>query len=92
VWIEGGADDVAFMERLAVAVSVEGGHPIISIYTDEMIRGWYREVPEHFDTQRDEWLWYLYEKADVLVFIHRSGARRCSASTVLNSSRPMHGA
>jgi predicted deacylase/pimeloyl-ACP methyl ester carboxylesterase/leucyl aminopeptidase (aminopeptidase T) len=67
VWIEGGADDVAFMERLAVAVGAEGGHPIVTIYTDEMIRRWYREVPEHFDTQRDEWLWQLYEKADVLI-------------------------
>lgn len=70
VWIEGGADDVAFMERLAVAVSVEGGHPVITIYTDEMIRGWYRDVPEYFDSQRDEWLWYLYEKADVLIRLH----------------------
>jgi leucyl aminopeptidase (aminopeptidase T) len=67
VWIEGGADDVAFMERLAVAVGAEGGHPIVTIYSDEMIRRWYQEVPAHFDTQRDEWLWHLYDKADVII-------------------------
>jgi leucyl aminopeptidase (aminopeptidase T) len=70
VWIEGGADDVAFMERLAVAVAAEGGHPIVTVYTDEMIRRWYQEVPEQFDTQRDEWLWQLYEKADVVIRLH----------------------
>jgi leucyl aminopeptidase (aminopeptidase T) len=67
VWIEGGSEDVALMERLAVAVAAEGGHPIITVYSDDMLRLWYRDVPERFDSQRDEWLWALNEKAHVII-------------------------
>jgi leucyl aminopeptidase (aminopeptidase T) len=70
VWIEGGADDVAFMERLAAAVGVEGGHPIVTVYSDEMVRRWYQDVPERFDGQRDEWLWALNERAHVIIRVH----------------------
>jgi inosine-uridine nucleoside N-ribohydrolase/CubicO group peptidase (beta-lactamase class C family)/leucyl aminopeptidase (aminopeptidase T) len=67
VWISGGSDDVPFMERLAVAVGAEGGHPVVTVSSDEMLRRWYREVPERFDAQREEWLWRLHELADVII-------------------------
>jgi leucyl aminopeptidase (aminopeptidase T) len=70
VWIDGGADDVALMERLAVAIGAEGGHPIVTVYSEDMIRRWYRDVPERFDSQRDEWLWALNEKADVIIRVY----------------------
>jgi hypothetical protein len=70
VWIEGEAGDVALLERLAVAVGAEGGHPIVTVYSEDMIRRWYRDVPERFDSQRDEWLWTLNEKADVIIRVY----------------------
>jgi hypothetical protein len=49
VWISGGSEEVAFMERLAVAVGAEGGHPVVTVSSNEMLRRWYQEVPERFD-------------------------------------------
>jgi leucyl aminopeptidase (aminopeptidase T) len=69
VWIRGGADDVHFMEYLAVAVGAEGGHPLISVSSDEVMRRWYREVDERYDAQREEWTWQMYERADVSIVI-----------------------
>ena len=69
VWIRGGADDVIFMENLAVAVGAEGGHPLITVNSDEVTRRWYREVDERYDAQREEWTWQMYERADVSIVI-----------------------
>jgi leucyl aminopeptidase (aminopeptidase T) len=69
VWISGAAGNVEFMERLAVAVAAEGGQPLVSVFSDATLRAWYREVPERFDAQRDEWRWQIHEKADVVIFL-----------------------
>ncbi len=69
VWISGAAGDVEFMERLAVAVAAEGGQPLVSVFSDATLRAWYREVPERFDAQRDEWRWQMHQKADVVIFL-----------------------
>jgi pimeloyl-ACP methyl ester carboxylesterase/leucyl aminopeptidase (aminopeptidase T) len=67
VWIVGGSDDVPFMEELALAVGAEGGHPVATLSSDEVLRRWYQVVPERFDQQRDEWLWRMHELADVVI-------------------------
>jgi CubicO group peptidase (beta-lactamase class C family)/leucyl aminopeptidase (aminopeptidase T) len=67
IWITGGSEDVPFMEHLAVAVGAEGGHPVVTVSSDEMLRRWYREVPERFDARREEWLWRLHDLADVII-------------------------
>jgi hypothetical protein len=46
VWITGGSDDVPFMEHLAVAVGAEGGHPVVTVSSDEMLRG--GQLPFYF--------------------------------------------
>jgi leucyl aminopeptidase (aminopeptidase T) len=71
VWIYGGAQDAEFMERLAVAVATFGGQPLVSLFSDVTMRDWYRDVPERFDTMRDDWRWRIYENADVVFLLSR---------------------
>jgi aminopeptidase len=70
VWIQGAAGDLPLMERLAIAVAKIGGHPVVTVFTDEMLRRWYAEVPERFDARRDEWIWQMAERADVIIEFH----------------------
>jgi aminopeptidase len=70
VWIQGAAGDLPLMERLAIAVAKVGGHPVVTVFTDEMLRRWYAEVPDRFDARRDEWIWQMTERADVIIEFH----------------------
>jgi aminopeptidase len=65
VWIQGGTEVLELMERVAIAVARVGGQPLVTVFSNDMLRRWYREVPEHFDDRREEWLWRLPEPADV---------------------------
>jgi D-alanyl-D-alanine carboxypeptidase len=71
VWIYGGAQDVEFMEKLAVAVAALGGQPLVSLFSDVTMRDWYRDVPERFDTMRDDWRWQIHQNADVVFLLSR---------------------
>jgi aminopeptidase len=71
VWIYGGSSDVEFMEMLAVAVAALGGQPLVSLFSDVTMRDWYRDVPERFDTMRDDWRWQIYQNADVVFLLSR---------------------
>ncbi|MBA2557436.1 MAG: hypothetical protein H0V12_08870 [Chloroflexi bacterium] len=52
-----------------MAVAAAGGQPLVSVFSDATLRGWYREVPERFDAQLDEWRWQMHQKADVVIFL-----------------------
>jgi aminopeptidase len=65
VRIGGTAEDVPFMERIAVAVAAAGGHPLVTVFSSETLRNWYEQVPAQYDTLRDEWLWRIARSADV---------------------------
>jgi cytosine/adenosine deaminase-related metal-dependent hydrolase len=84
VRIDGGAEDVAFMERIAVAVAAAGGHPLVTVFSGETLRRWYEQVPERFDTMRDEWLWRISQSADVEV---RVGSLDPAAYAAVEPSR-----
>jgi leucyl aminopeptidase (aminopeptidase T) len=71
VWIYGGSSDAQFMETLAVAVAARGGQPLVSLFSDVTMRDWYRDVPERFDTMRDDWRWRIHENADVVFLLSR---------------------
>jgi aminopeptidase len=71
VLIRGAADDVAFMEQLLVAVAALGGQPVLYTLSDATLRQWYQDVPERFDTQRDEWEWTLRQDVDVVLQVGR---------------------
>jgi aminopeptidase len=71
VWIYGGSSDVEFMEKLAVAVAALGGQPLVSLFSDVTMRDWYRDVPERFDTMRDDWRWLVHQNADVVFLLQR---------------------
>jgi hypothetical protein len=71
VLIRGGADDLAFMEQLVVAIAAQGGQPLLHVSSDAVLRQWYHDVPERFDDQRDEWGWTLLQKADVILEVGR---------------------
>lgn len=65
VWINGPAQDAEFMERIAIAVMAAGGHPLVTVFSGEMLRGWNDHVPAQFDARRDEWLWRISQGVDV---------------------------
>ncbi len=65
VWIGGPAQDAEFMERIAVAVLAAGGHPVVTVFSGEMLRGWNNHVPAQFDPRRDEWIWLISQNVDV---------------------------
>jgi leucyl aminopeptidase (aminopeptidase T) len=65
VWIDGPAEDAEFMERIAVAVLAAGGHPLVTVFSGEMLRGWNDHVPAKFDARRDEWAWLISQNVDV---------------------------
>jgi len=70
VWIKVDGDaDPDFINELAVAVGRAGGHPVVTQFSNAMLRGWYREVPGSVDARPDPWLWKMYETADVLIEI-----------------------
>jgi hypothetical protein len=43
--------------------------PVVTVLSDAMLRGWYRDVPLEVDARPDPWLWTLYGTADVLIEI-----------------------
>jgi leucyl aminopeptidase (aminopeptidase T) len=65
VWIDGPAQDAELMERIAVAVVAAGGHPLVTVFSGEMLRGLNDYVPAQFDARRDEWLWQISQLVDV---------------------------
>jgi leucyl aminopeptidase (aminopeptidase T) len=67
VVIKCGETELGLAQKIAVAIGSIGGHPMIQYYSDEMLRNWYKQVPEKYDTFRDEWLWKLNEVADVVI-------------------------
>jgi aminopeptidase len=69
VWIEGAASDVAFMEEVALAVAAAGGLPLVTVFSAETLRRWFEVVPSGFDDQRDEWLWTIHRRTDVVIRI-----------------------
>jgi leucyl aminopeptidase (aminopeptidase T) len=70
VWIKVDGDaDPGFVDALAVAVGRAGGHPVVTSFSNAMLKGWYREVPDEVDARPDPWLWRMYEAADVLIEI-----------------------
>ncbi len=70
VWIKVDGDaDPDFIDALAVAVGRAGAYPVVTGFSNAMLRGWYREVPDEVDALPDPWLWRMYETADVLIEI-----------------------
>jgi leucyl aminopeptidase (aminopeptidase T) len=70
VWIKlDGDGDSEFVDALAVAVGRAGGHPVVTSFSNALLRGWYREVPDGVDARPDPWLWRMYRTADVLIEI-----------------------
>jgi leucyl aminopeptidase (aminopeptidase T) len=70
VWIKvDGTADPAFVDALMVAVGRAGGHPVVTLLSDAMLRGWYGEVPLEVDARPDPWLGAMYGTADVLIEI-----------------------
>ena len=70
VWIKVDGDaDPDFIDALAIAVGRAGAYPVVTGFSNAMLRGWYREVPDEVDARPDPWLWRMYETADVLIEI-----------------------
>lgn len=68
VWIKVDGDaDLDFVDALAVATGRVGAHPVVTRFSNEMLRGWYLTVPDEVDARPDPWLWGLYKTADVLI-------------------------
>jgi aminopeptidase len=64
VLITGSPRDLELLENLSVQVRALGAHPLIILQTERMLRRGWDDVPERFDTQRDEWGWRLAEVVD----------------------------
>jgi leucyl aminopeptidase (aminopeptidase T) len=69
VWIDGPAEYAELMERIAIAVSALGGHPLVTVFSGEMLRGRNDHVPAEFDSRPDEWMWRISQSVDVEMYV-----------------------
>src|SRR5207237_10867680 len=69
VLVTGGSQDQELLEDIAVNVRKAGAFPLVSINSDRMAKRMYTDVPDKYDTQRDQWGMKVADAANVTIVI-----------------------
>jgi leucyl aminopeptidase (aminopeptidase T) len=74
----GTADDLPFLEDIAVEARKRGADPLVSVGTERLARRMYDEVPAKYDSQPPEMMLKIAGMADVFVYTEAGEGRTLS--------------
>src|SRR5687768_5591042 len=74
----GTADDLPFLEDIAVEARKRGADPLVTVGTERLARRMYDEVPARYDNQPPEMMLKIAGLADVFVFTESNEGRTLS--------------